>query len=106
MRVTKHTEIRVSSFQLDHDKNPRIQLTYLFKDMEGFPTDWTKSDISLTLKRIPIHVSQNKKKDLTDHVVLARKVCFAARLKIHPKRNQYSQSVKNSNMSTDFWKEN
>ena len=73
MRLTIHTGFKVSPFELHHGRKPRTKLVNIFEKNKSYLSDWTTLNISVPLKQIPIYTARNKKREVTDHMIMAKK---------------------------------
>ena len=73
MHSTIHTGLKVSPFELYHGGEPRTEITKIIKDNESYLSNWTTLNVSVPLKPIPIYLTRNEIRELTDHMILARK---------------------------------
>ena len=60
-RLTMHTGLTVSPFELDHGRKPRTELTNIVKDNKSFICDRTTLNVSVPPKQIMIYVARNEK---------------------------------------------
>ena len=82
MRFTIHTGLKVSPLELHHGRKPKTELTNIIKDKKSYLLDWTTLNVSEPWKQKPIYVARNKKGEVTDHIIMARKrktPCCASR---------------------------
>ena len=93
MRFTIHTGLKLTPFELHHGSKPRTELTNLVKDGKSFLSDWTELSVSAEKKpKIPIYVSRNEEKGVTNYLVMAKtKAEEKAADKQPKKRNSVSE---------------
>ena len=73
MRITIHTGLKLTPFELHHGRKPRTELTNLVKDDKSFLSDWTELPVSAEKKpKIPIYVSRNEEEYVTNYLVIAK----------------------------------
>ena len=73
MQFKIHTALKVSPFELHYGRKLRTELTNIVKDIKSYLSDWKTMNISVLPKQIPIYVARNEKRDVTDHILMARK---------------------------------
>ena len=77
MRFTIHTGVHSS--ELHHSRKRRTELANVVEDIKSFLFDWTKLNVSVPPKQIPIHMGRNERGEVMDHIVMARKRSLATR---------------------------
>ena len=73
LRITIHTGLKLTPFELHHGRKTRTELTNLVKDGKSFLSDWTELSVSAEKKpKIPIYVSRNGEGDVFNYLVMAK----------------------------------
>ena len=71
MRVTVHTGLKKTPFELNHGRKPRTELTNIIKGDRTNLSDWSQLSAPMSPK-IPIYVHRDKNGEITNHIVMAR----------------------------------
>ena len=73
MRLTIHTRLKTTQFELHHGRKPRTELTNIIKDGKSFLSNWSELPV-LTNNRpkIPIYVTRNGEREVSNHLLTAR----------------------------------
>ena len=73
MRLTVHTGLKKTPFELHHGGKPRTELTNIVKDGKTFLSDWSELSISAPVRpKIPIYVGRDGEGEITNHIIMAR----------------------------------
>ena len=73
IQFTIHTRLKEIQFDLYQNGKVRNELTDKVKDKESDMLHWKTSNVSVQATHIPIHVGRLEKKEVIDHIVIARK---------------------------------
>ena len=73
MRLTLHTGLKVSPFELHHVRSLIAVFTNLLNDYKSYLSNWKSMNVSVPPKLIAIYVARNEKTEVTDHIIMARK---------------------------------
>ena len=73
MPFSIHTGLKVSPFELHPGRKPRTELTNIMKGSKSYPSDWKTMNVAVPPKEIPIYVARNKKGEVADYIIMARK---------------------------------
>ena len=71
--ITLHTGLNVTNFELHHGRELRTELVDKPTDSKSYLCDWTKLIVSVLPKQIPMYVGRNEKRELSDHIFLAKR---------------------------------
>ena len=72
MSFTIHTGVKVNPSELHHGRKPETDLTNIVKDNKSLKRLEIIERFSTTEKN-PTHIARNEKRDVTDHIIMARK---------------------------------
>ena len=73
MRLTIHTGLKITPFELHHGRKPRTELTNIVKDGKTILSNWSEMTISApTRPKIPIYVDRDAEGEITNHMLMAR----------------------------------
>ena len=95
MRVTIHTGLKLTPFELHHGRKPRTELTNIVKDGKSYLSDWSELSVSASNKpKIPIYVGRDADGDITNHIVMATTKTEEKHLADGPKSPKKKNSVR------------
>ena len=72
MRLTIHTGLKKTPFELHHGRKPRTELTNIVKDGKTYLSDCSEISISANKPKIPIYVGSDADGKITNHMVMAK----------------------------------
>ena len=73
MRLTKHTGLKTTPFELHHGRKPPTELTNIIKDGKSFLSNWCELPVSANNRpKVPIYVTRNRDGEVSNHNVMAR----------------------------------
>ena len=95
MRITIHTGLKLTPFELHHGRKPRTELTNIVRDGKSYLSDWSELSVSASNKpKIPIYVGRDADGDITNHIVMARTKTEEKHLADGPKSPKKKNSVR------------
>ena len=103
MRLTIHTRLKTTQFELHHGRKPRTELTNIIKDGKSFLSNWSELPV-LTNNRpkIPIYVTRNGEREVSNHLLTAR----TKTEKKHLPKNHQKRIIRLVDTPSNFSKKN
>ena len=72
MRFTIQTGQKITPFELHHGCKPSTELTSVMKPGKSFLSTWSEKSTSITSRpKIPIYVTRNGDREVSNHIVMA-----------------------------------
>ena len=73
MRFTIHAGLKLTPFELHHQRKPRTELTNIVKDGKSYLSNWSELYVSASNRpKIPIFVGRDADGDITNHIIMAK----------------------------------
>ena len=73
MGFSIHTALKMSSFEIQHGRELRTELTNIVKDNQSFLPNWTPLSASVQPKQIPFYKACKEKREVMDHILITKK---------------------------------
>ena len=73
MRLTIHTGLKITPFELHQGRKPRTELKNIVENSKTFLFIWSETTISAPSRpKTPVHVGRDADGEITNHIIVAK----------------------------------